>query len=67
MNITEINERIDRLPLAMQAHYRTRLAELSKRAYTPEAEAAFLRKLAIAEDLAAPRRTTPAVRLRHGH
>lgn len=67
MNLAELNERIDRLPVAMQRHYRVRLDELAKRAHDPKAEAAFLRRLEIAEDLAGGIRYTPATRLRGGH
>ena len=62
--LAELRERIERLPVRMQGFYLARLDDLAKRA-SPEAEAAFLRKLEIAEDLAGPMRTTPARRLRH--
>ena len=65
MNITEITKRIEALPERMRGFYMTRLSELANRAHDPAAESAFLRKLAIAEDLAGPMRTTPARRLRH--
>lgn len=66
MNLAELNERIDRLPVRMQDFYRTRLEALATRAYEPAALAEFERRLAIAEDLAGPLRTTPAMRLRRG-
>jgi len=66
MNVTEITKRIEALPERMRPFYMARLEGLSKRAHSPEAEAAFLRRLEVAEDLSAPLRTTPAMRLRRG-
>ncbi len=63
---TELRARIEKLPQAMQSYYMARLDDLAKRAYAPEAMDKFLHRLKVAEDLAAPMRTTPAMRIRRG-
>jgi len=65
-DITAIRERIEQLPTAMQAYYATRLDGLLTRQAGEQEFKAFLRKLAIAEDLGGTMRTTPAQRLRPG-
>lgn len=64
--IEQLLERVQKLPVRMVDHYKTRLDALVRNRAVSQAFDEFERKLRIAEDLAGPLRTTPAMRLRGG-